>query len=212
VVTAEELLFSQYQPHIQRLSTTRVKVLDPVTCALSLYEADIEVNQQKLRMFYSDKGRGICTMEAISEGQAVCEYLGKQINLDVAANLEERYATEGKGCYIYHVELENGDTVCLDATAEDGMPGRLINHSLLNGNLRPKKVSIGGVIRLFFLAKQRIPPNRELLYDYGERTADATSFLRKSPMPVDVNTSQFCSNFSLSQVHPFVLCFNYPTA
>jgi hypothetical protein len=146
------------------------------------------VNQPKLRMFISDKGRGICTAFEICQGHAVCEYIGKEIVKTIANDLGKQYEREGKGSYIFYVKNQS---VCLDATAEDGTPGRLINHSLHNGNLKAKMIKFGDSLRIFFVAIHVIPANTELLYDYGERAANADSFLHESPVPSIVSPSRF---------------------
>jgi hypothetical protein len=178
------------------LSTTRAKVLAPEICRLSQYEAQVAVNLKKLKMFWSEKERGVCTCDNISAEHAVCEYIGKQISKKESVILKKLYDNEGKGSFIFDINHEMG--ICIDATFEDDTPGRLINHSLLNGNLTPKLVHIGDRFRIFLVANQMIPANRELLYDYGDRTA-ANAFLRESPKPVDVDHAHFCS-FDSAQV------------
>jgi SET domain-containing protein len=164
------------------------------------YEAEIRVNQPKLHVFMSEKGRGVCTDSPILSGQAVCEYIGNQISRQEAEIRAKQYTAEGLGCFIFYVKLDNSCTVCIDATAEDGSAARLINHSLKCGNLKPTKISKGDTVRIFLLAPDNISANTELLYDYGERAADTAVFLRESPVPIDVDPSSFCGTFSLSQV------------
>lgn len=60
----------------------------------------------------------------------------------------------------------------VDATAESGKLGRLINHSR-NGNLLTKTVLVDGLPRLALLAKTDIRAGQELLYDYGDRSKEA---------------------------------------
>jgi len=60
----------------------------------------------------------------------------------------------------------------VDATAESGRLGRLVNHSRW-GNLHPRTVEVKGRPRLVLVAKQHIPQGEELLYDYGDRSRDA---------------------------------------
>jgi SET domain len=187
---------SKTPENISYLSSTRVKPLQPNIERLHKYAQEIKVNQSKLRMFHSGFGRGICTASTIGSGQAICEYSGKVISKSAAEHLSD----QGKGCYIFHVKLDNEVTVCIDATAEDETPGRLINHSLRNGNVKSKKVEIGDTVRLFFVAMKNIPANCELLYDYGDRSCRSDKFLHDSPIPCYVKPSQFCGSFSNSQV------------
>jgi hypothetical protein len=183
-----------------KFSSTRVVPLDPETQRLFKYTAEIEVNQPKLRMFMSEKERGVCTSSEISARQAVCEYIGKNISKSAAKQLAKSYADEGKGCFIFDVKVDDGRTVCIDATVEDGTPGRLINHSLKKGNLKAKNIVVEGTLRLFLVATETIPANRELLYDYGERSVRTEYFLQESPIPMDVTPSSFCGSFLISQV------------
>lgn len=60
----------------------------------------------------------------------------------------------------------------IDATAETGKPGRLVNHSR-NGNLMTKIVSYKNKPHLVLLAKDDINEGEELTYDYGDRRKEA---------------------------------------
>ena len=57
----------------------------------------------------------------------------------------------------------------VDATAESGRMGRLLNHSR-NGNLMTKTIEVNETPRLVLLAKEDIVPGCELTYDYGDRS------------------------------------------
>lgn len=60
----------------------------------------------------------------------------------------------------------------IDATAETGFLGRLVNHSR-NGNLTTKIVMYKGRPHLVLLAKENIKEGEELTYDYGDRTRES---------------------------------------
>lgn len=60
----------------------------------------------------------------------------------------------------------------IDATAETGRLGRLVNHSR-NGNLIPRSITIDNKPRLVLLAKDDIKIGEELLYDYGDRSKES---------------------------------------
>lgn len=60
----------------------------------------------------------------------------------------------------------------IDATAETGKLGRLVNHSR-NGNLMTKIVSYKNKPHLVLLAKDDINEGEELTYDYGDRRKEA---------------------------------------
>lgn len=60
----------------------------------------------------------------------------------------------------------------IDATAETGKLGRLVNHSR-NGNLMTKIVTHKNRPHLVLLAKEDIKAGEELTYDYGDRRREA---------------------------------------
>ena len=61
----------------------------------------------------------------------------------------------------------------LDATAESGKLGRLLNHSR-KGNCHTKVVAIDDRPYLVLMASQHIAAGTELTYDYGDRSREAT--------------------------------------
>lgn len=60
----------------------------------------------------------------------------------------------------------------IDATAETGKLGRLVNHSR-NGNLITKTVIYRNRPHLVLIAKENIDKGEELNYDYGDRSKEA---------------------------------------
>lgn len=60
----------------------------------------------------------------------------------------------------------------IDATAESGKLGRLVNHSR-NGNLMTKTVSLNNRPHLVLIAKEDIAEGVEVTYDYGDRSKEA---------------------------------------
>lgn len=60
----------------------------------------------------------------------------------------------------------------IDATAETGKLGRLVNHSR-NGNLLTKVITVDNRPHLILIAKDNIPINTELTYDYGDRSKES---------------------------------------
>lgn len=60
----------------------------------------------------------------------------------------------------------------IDATAETGKLGRLVNHSR-NGNLLTKTVMVGNRPHLVLIAKDDLEKGVELTYDYGDRSKEA---------------------------------------
>lgn len=60
----------------------------------------------------------------------------------------------------------------IDATAETGKLGRLVNHSR-NGNLVTKIVTYKNRPHLVLIAKEDIKEGEEFTYDYGDRTRES---------------------------------------
>lgn len=60
----------------------------------------------------------------------------------------------------------------IDATAESGKLGRLVNHSR-NGNLTTKTVVLNGKPHLVLVAKDDLQAGVEVTYDYGDRSREA---------------------------------------
>jgi len=61
----------------------------------------------------------------------------------------------------------------IDATAESGKLGRLLNHSKTSGNCHTKLVDGGSRPYLILAASRDISEGEELLYDYGDRSREA---------------------------------------
>ena len=60
----------------------------------------------------------------------------------------------------------------IDATIDNGRIGRYINHSR-EGNAKKHCQKAGEHPRLYFIANRDIKAGEEILYDYGERQAEA---------------------------------------
>uniref|UniRef100_A0A182RS90 [histone H4]-lysine(20) N-methyltransferase n=1 Tax=Anopheles funestus TaxID=62324 RepID=A0A182RS90_ANOFN len=110
---------------------------------------------------FEGKGRGIVTTRPFFKGEFVVEYIGDLISVSEAKQREQIYAKDDNtGCYI------------IDATAESGRFGRLVNHSR-NGNLVTKTVPINNRPHLVLIAKEDIEKGAEVTYDYGDRSKEA---------------------------------------
>uniref|UniRef100_A0A182N8C9 [histone H4]-lysine(20) N-methyltransferase n=1 Tax=Anopheles dirus TaxID=7168 RepID=A0A182N8C9_9DIPT len=110
---------------------------------------------------FEGKGRGIVTTRSFSKGEFVVEYIGDLISVSEAKQREQIYAKDDNtGCYI------------IDATAESGKLGRLVNHSR-NGNLVTKTVPLNNTPHLVLIAKEDIEEGAEVTYDYGDRSKEA---------------------------------------
>ncbi|XP_035691565.1 N-lysine methyltransferase KMT5A-like [Branchiostoma floridae] len=116
------------------------------------------------------KGRGVVATKAFGRGDFVVEYAGDLIDTKMAKDREAKYAEDpSTGCYMYYFKYRN-KTYCVDATAESGRLGRLINHSAKHKNLMTRSISAGGLPRLILVAARDIQPGEELQYDYGDRS------------------------------------------
>ncbi len=100
--------------------------------------------------------------------------------------LEEEYAANEEGCFIFEVEYQmNGHRWwCLDATRAFNTFGRIINHSC-TPNIKAKAVKIKGILRVGLLAKRDILVNDELTHDYGVQRAPPPWLRRRPPCPED---------------------------
>ncbi|XP_052860144.1 histone-lysine N-methyltransferase PR-Set7 [Anopheles cruzii] len=124
---------------------------------------------------FEGKGRGIVTTRSFSKGEFVVEYIGDLITVAEAKQREQSYAEDDNtGCYMYYFKHKNIQH-CIDATAESGKLGRLVNHSR-NGNLLTKTVSIDNRPHLVLIAKDDIEKGVEVTYDYGDRSKEALQY------------------------------------
>lgn len=121
---------------------------------------------------FDEKGRGIVTTRPFMKGEFVVEYIGDLITVSEAKEREQIYAEDDNtGCYMYYFKHKNVQH-CIDATAESGKLGRLVNHSR-NGNLMTKTVSMNNRPHLVLIAKEDIAEGVEVTYDYGDRSKEA---------------------------------------
>jgi len=120
-----------------------------------------------------NKGRGIKAVKSFDKGDFVVEYAGDLIDIGTAKDLETKYSLDSsKGCYMYYFK-HKGKQYCIDATAETGRYGRLLNHSRVSPNCVTKVIMLGDTPRLILVAKHHIDIGEELLYDYGDRSKES---------------------------------------
>jgi histone-lysine N-methyltransferase SETD8 len=121
----------------------------------------------------ANKGRGVFTLDTFSKGDIILEYCGDLISEKEGLRREDIALRDPSNTVSYLYFFKALDKYwCLDATEETGRKARLINHSRLNPNVKPKVVIYNGRPRLIFIATCDIPKDTELLYDYGERRKD----------------------------------------
>jgi len=122
---------------------------------------------------YPNKGRGIEAQKHFKKGDFIVEYAGDLMDLSEAKQRENEYAANAAmGCYMYYFK-HSDKQYCIDATAESGRLGRLLNHSMRNPNCQTKVVMVRDTPRLILIAKTDIEPGTELLYDYGDRNKES---------------------------------------
>jgi hypothetical protein len=119
-----------------------------------------------VRMF-KGKGRGIVADRIFKSGDFVVEYKGQLMGKEAAKRREDQYDSKGhyKGYMFFFKHQDRG--WCVDATAESGDLGRLINHSC-NFNLVPRIVEVEGFPHIALIASQTITAGSEIVYDYAE--------------------------------------------
>lgn len=140
----------------------------------ALEEAILSGSEDGLEVMDIDaKGRGVVATKSFDRGDFVVEYAGDLINLDEAKRRDNMYCADPKaGCYMYY--FRHGDTsYCIDATAESGKLGRLLNHSKTEGNCKTRVVGILDRPYLLLVAARDIKAGEELLYDYGDRSKES---------------------------------------
>ena len=133
----------------------RAKIVHPTYNGLEMKTTD----SRGRGIFAVDRGQGTTIF---SRGDFLLEYEGELISRDEGLQIDS--------CYRFFFSFD-GTAYCIDATAEDGTYGRLLNHSR-RGNCVPKVINIHGKPRLYFVAAADITEGQELLFDYGERRAD----------------------------------------
>ena len=118
------------------------------------------------------KGRGVFATRHFQRSDFVCEYSGELIGPNEAKKREKKYSEDSSiGCYMYYLQCNN-NKYCIDATAEDGTLGRLLNHSR-SGNCKTKVHVIKDKPHLIFVTTREVKTGEELTYDYGDRSKDS---------------------------------------
>lgn len=117
-------------------------------------------------------GRGVIVNRTFNAREYVATYTGRLITLTIARELET-LRSEILSSYMFYIE---GHKLCIDATAEDGSLGRLINHSRRHPNIRPKIKILGNpgntIPYIYFEAIRDIQPYEELFFNYGDINSD----------------------------------------
>jgi [histone H4]-lysine20 N-methyltransferase SETD8 len=127
------------------------------------------ISEQCVEVFDTGcKGRGVRALRAFSKGDYVLEYKGELISAKEGHKRHSRYSVS-EGSYMFFFRSEQGESLCVDATAESPYKCRLVNHSRLRPNTLMGVISAEGKSRLILQALTDISVGTELLYDYGEK-------------------------------------------
>jgi histone-lysine N-methyltransferase SETD8 len=117
-----------------------------------------------------EKGRCIFASKFFRKYEFICEYAGELINRSTALRREDIYRQDASiGSYMYFFDYQN-KRYCIDATAESGRLGRLLNHSKNARNVSSRVFPINNHPHLILYATKDIEPGMELLYEYGDRS------------------------------------------
>jgi hypothetical protein len=108
---------------------------------------------------------GLYTVEFISKGEMVVEYVGEIVGLCVADKREANYHSRGKmkyegACYFFRIDKES----IIDATRKGGI-ARFVNHSC-SPNCVAKVISVKTQKKVVFFAVRDINVGEEITYDY----------------------------------------------
>ena len=85
----------------------------------------------------------------------------------------ENNTGKSQSLFLFYVHIKVNFNFSIDATAETGRFGRLVNHSRVHPNCTTKVVMLDKVPRLVLIAKFDVDAGTELLYDYGDRSKES---------------------------------------
>jgi len=158
----------------RRVPTTEKRKIEERQLKVYLSSVKDEKLEHIVMKMTEGKGRGIFANKDLKRGDFVVEYSGDLMSLEEGKEKEEEYSEDAEiGCYIYYFSFK-GKRYCIDATAESGRYGRLLNHSKQRANCKTRLVEEPeGIPRLIIEAKTDIVKDDELLYDYGDRSQKA---------------------------------------
>ncbi|KAM4725561.1 uncharacterized protein FYW61_013665 isoform 2-T3 [Anableps anableps] len=142
----------------------------------------------------SVKGRGVFTNEFIEPSTFVVEFRG---SISTRQECSEKQTGDLLNNYVFDFSWK-GTNWCIDASADDGSLGRLVNDDHRNPNCKVWKIDFEERPHLCLFALKKISPGEEITFDYGgslyswrseETTADVNipeKDLEKDPAsPVD---------------------------
>lgn len=102
-------------------------------------------------------------------GDFLLDYCGTLVSEAEGIKIERQLEKDGRDdSFLFYFELDSKD-LCIDATRDDGMYGRLVNHSRLRPNCKAIGMMFEESPKVIITAIRDIRPGEEILYDYGER-------------------------------------------
>ncbi|KAE8737985.1 hypothetical protein FOCC_FOCC016546 [Frankliniella occidentalis] len=122
------LFFLQKSPFIKKLTSPLKRHFlnvrkEPIPIRLLLdYEDGLQVKD------IAGKGRGIITTRSFGKNDFVVEYKGELLT-NKAAVIREKQLKDNEGSFMFFFKHKD-KPLCIDATAETGHKGRLINHGV----------------------------------------------------------------------------------
>ncbi|XP_026156664.1 uncharacterized protein LOC113126760 [Mastacembelus armatus] len=110
------------------------------------------------------KGRGVFTHESIKPSAFVVEYRG---NISLHSETQNNQCGDSLNNYLFDFSW-SGTNWRVDASAEDGTLGRLVNDDHISPNCEMRKVVYEGKPHLCLFALKKIPAGEEITYNYGD--------------------------------------------
>lgn len=114
------------------------------------------------------KSWGIRATRKFLNGDLVLKYCGELMSEKKGFEVERKLVEKGiDDSFLYFFKFDS-KYLCLDATADDGSYGRLVNHSRLRPNCKAAGIMLGREQAVALFAIRDIRAGEEILYDYGE--------------------------------------------
>ncbi|XP_072227139.1 uncharacterized protein [Leuresthes tenuis] len=137
------------------------RLLTPVQDALEHIKARRDKPFLQEKFIDSFKGRGVFTTESIEPSSFVVEYRG-----DIFPREDTQRRRAALNDYRFDFSL-SGTNWRVDASADDGSLGRLVNDDHVNPNCKLMKVVYDGKPHLCLFAWKKISAGQEITYNYG---------------------------------------------
>lgn len=126
-------------------------------------------SQEGLSMDYSkSKGWAIRATRKFLKDDVVLRYCGNLVTAAKGYEIEEKLRqAEIADSYLFFFKHDSRE-MCLDATKDDGLYGRLVNHSRIRPNCKAAGFMVGRETAVGIVAIRDIVAGEEILYDYGD--------------------------------------------